>query len=110
MIALKKKGGRHVWEGLDNYMPIILLNTELKILAQILENSFQIVTGDLIGTKQNNAVKGRSIQNNLHLVCEILEGIEVTLINLYLSKELDRVDHWFSTAVLEIAGFKSEFR
>ena len=28
VIILLKKGGRHVWEGLDDYMPITLLNTE----------------------------------------------------------------------------------
>ena len=27
MITLLKKGDRHVWEGLDDYMPITLLNT-----------------------------------------------------------------------------------
>ena len=29
VITLLKKGGRHVWEGLDNYRPINLLNTDL---------------------------------------------------------------------------------
>ena len=38
MITLLKKGGRHVWEDLDDYRPITLLNTELKILAQVLAN------------------------------------------------------------------------
>ena len=33
VITLLKKGGRYVWEGLDDYRPITLLNTELKILA-----------------------------------------------------------------------------
>ena len=33
VISLLKKGGRHVWEDLDEYGPITLLNTELKILA-----------------------------------------------------------------------------
>ena len=28
VIKLLKKGGRHVWEGLDDYRPITLLNTE----------------------------------------------------------------------------------
>ena len=31
MIPLLKKGGRYVWEDLDDYRPITLLNTELKI-------------------------------------------------------------------------------
>ena len=38
VITLLKKGGRHVWEGFDNYRPITLLNTELKILARVLAN------------------------------------------------------------------------
>ena len=40
-------------------------------------------------------MKGRSIQDNLHSVRQILEGIEddteVALINLYQSKAFDRV-------------------
>ena len=35
VITLLKKGGRHIREGLDDYRPITLLNTELKILARI---------------------------------------------------------------------------
>ena len=38
VISLLKKGGRHVWEGLDDYRSITLLNTELKILARVLVN------------------------------------------------------------------------
>ena len=47
VITLLKKGGRHVWEDLDNYRPITLLNTELKILAQVLANRLQFVISDL---------------------------------------------------------------
>ena len=49
VITLLKKGGKHVWEGLDNYRPITLLNTELKILARVLANRLQLVISDLIG-------------------------------------------------------------
>ena len=35
VITLLKKGGKHVWEGLDDYRRITLLNTELKILARV---------------------------------------------------------------------------
>ena len=86
VITLLKEGGRHVWEELDDYRPITLLNTELKILARVLANRLQLVISDLIGPEQNYAVKGRSIQDNLHLVREIIEGIkddtETALINL----------------------------
>ena len=114
MITLLKKGGKHVWEGLDNYQPITLLNTELKILARVLANCLQLVISDLIGPEQTFAVKGRSIQDNLHLICEVLEGIEddteAALISLDQSKAFDRIDHRFLATVLETAGFEPKFR
>ena len=59
-------------------------------------------------------MKGRSIQDNLHLIREVLEGIkddtEATLISLDQSKAFDRVDHRFFATVLETAEFKPEFR
>ena len=113
MITLLKKGGRHVWEVLDDYRPITLLNTELKILARILANCLQLVISDLIGPEQTFAVKGRSIQDNLHLIHEVLEGIEddteAALISLDQSKAFDRFDHRFLATVLKTAGFKTEF-
>ena len=66
-MALLKKGGRHVREDSDHYRPITLLNTELKILARVLANCLQFVIGDLSGPEKY-VVKGRSIQDNLHLV------------------------------------------
>ena len=114
VITVLKKGGKHVGEGLDDYRPITLLNTELKVLTRVLANSLQIVIYDLIGPEQLFAVKGRSIQDNLHLIREVLEGIEddteATLISLDQSKAFDRVDHRFLDTVLETAGFKPEFR
>ena len=113
-ITLLKKGGRHVWNELDDYMPIILLNTELKILARVLANRLQLVISDLIRPEKNNSVKRRSIQDNLHLVHEILEELkdstEAALINLDHFKAFDRVDYRFLATVLETAGFKPEFR
>ena len=114
VITLLKKGGRHVWEGLDDYRPITLLNTELKILARVLANRLHLVISDLIGPEQTFAVKGRSMQDNLHLIREVLEGIEdgteAALISLDQSKAFDRVDHRFLATVLETAGFQPEFR
>ena len=99
MITLLKKGGRHVWEDLDDYRPITLLNIELKILARVLANRLQLVICDLIRSEQNYAVRGRSIQDNLHLIREIIEGIkeddEAALINLDQSKAVAK--NWWST-------------
>ena len=69
---------------------------------------------DLIGPEQTFAIKGRSIQDNLHLIREVLEGIEdgteAALISLDQSKAFDRVDHRFLATVLETARFQPEFR
>ena len=93
MITLLKKGGRYVLEGLDDYRPITLLNTKLKILARVLANRLQLVISVLIGSEQTYAVKGRSIQDNLNSIREVLEGIEdgteAALISLDLSKAFD---------------------
>ena len=63
-ITSMKKGGKLVWEGLDDYWPITA-----KQRVKDLANCLQLVIIDLIGPEQNYAVKGRSIQDNLHLVC-----------------------------------------
>ena len=58
-------------------------------------------------------MKGRSIQDSLHLIREVLKGIEdgteAALISLDQSKAFDRVDHRFLATVLETAGFEPEF-
>ena len=114
VITLLKKGEKHVWEELDDYRPITLLNIERKILAQILANCLRIVVRDLIRPEQNYTVKGRSIQNNLDLFCKIIEGIEddtdAVLISFDQSKAFNWVDHRFLAVVLETTGFKLEFR
>ena len=108
-ITLLKKGDWHVWEGLDDYRPITLLNTELKILARVLPNRLQLAISDLISPEQTYTVKGRSIQENLHLIREILEGLKDGT-KAALIKAFDRVDHRFLASVLETAGFQLEFR
>ncbi len=68
-------------------------------MARVLANRLQVFISDLFGPEQTHAVKGRSIQDNLHLIREVLEGIEdgtkAALISLDQSKVFDRVDHRF---------------
>ncbi len=56
VFSLLKKEGWHVRGELDDYRPITLLNTELKILARVLANRLQLFISDLIGPEQNYAV------------------------------------------------------
>ena len=62
VITLLKKGGKHGWVGLDEYRSITLLNTGLKILAQVLANRLQLFISDVIVPERTFTVKGRSIQ------------------------------------------------
>lgn len=72
-----------------------MLNIELKILVNILAGHLQALLPRLIGPEQTCAVKGRTIQDNLHLVHLIIEQVvsEAVLINLDQSNAFDRVDH-----------------
>ena len=83
-------------------------------MARVIANRLQVVISDLIGPEQTYAVKGILIQDNLHLIREVLEGIEdgteAALISLDQSKAFDWVDHRFLASVLETAGFQQEFR
>ena len=112
VITLIKKG-KGVG-GLDDYRPITLLNTDLKILARVLSNRLRIVIEDLVCPEQTYAIKGRKIHDNLHMIRQILEKLNeddtgAALINLDQSKAFDRVDHRFLEAIMKKAGFKSDF-
>ena len=108
LLRKDKDGG----DGIDNFRPITLLNTELKILAKVLSNRLQTVLASLIGPEQTCSVKGRTIQDNLHLVRTIIENVDsgAALIKLDQSKAFDRVDHHFLESILSAAGFGQDFR
>ena len=51
-------------------------------------NRLQIVISNLIGPEQNYAVKGKSIQDNLQTVREVLEGLEDDTVGLGMRKQI----------------------
>ena len=81
-------------------------------MAKILANRLQTVLPSLICPEQTCAVKGRTIQDSLHLVRTIVEKVDgnAALINFDQSKAFDRVDHVFLESVLSSAGFGFHFR
>ena len=111
IVKLLRKN-KHGGDGISNFRPLTMLNTDLKILAKILANRLQTVLPSLICPEQTCAVKGRTIQDSLHLVRTIVEKVDgnAALINLDQSKAFDRVDHAFLEAVLSSAGFEVDFR
>ena len=111
IVKLLRKN-KHGGDGVSNFRPLTMLNTDLKILVKILANQLQTVLPSLICPEQTCAVKGRTIQDSLHLVRMIVEKVDgnAALINLDQSKAFDRVDHAFLEAVLSSAGFGVDFR
>ena len=55
-------------DGISNFRPLTMLNIDLKILAKILADRLQTVLPSLICPEQSYAVKGKTIQDSLHLV------------------------------------------
>lgn len=78
----------HFWDGLslvgylDQYKPITLLKTELKMLAKMLMRRLQSMLGFCWVPDQT--VKGWTVQTNLHLICTILK-VEKTTLELWWS-------------------------
>ena len=110
IVKLLRKN-KHVGDGISNFHPLTILNTGLKILAKIEAERLQTTMLNLICPEQTCAVKGRTIQDSLHMVFIIIEKINghVALINLNQSKTFDRVDHGFLEAVLSAIGFRLHF-
>lgn len=101
--------------GDTGFRPITLLSTELKILAKGLAKSLAWVGDGLVGEAQTCAVPGRSIQDDLYLICYILEEINSKsgsggeVIHLDYEKVFDMVDHRHLGSVFVCVRLGSEF-
>ena len=95
---------------LKYWRPISLLCVDYKIISKCLTNRFKKVMGNLVHIDQTAAVLGRSIQDNVHLLRNILDyscqkNNKFILLSLDQSKAFDRVDHSFMFQVLKKFGF-----
>ena len=89
---------------------ISLLCLDYKIISKCLTNRVKRVMGNLIDIDQTAAVVGRSIQDNIHLLRNILDYSHqkhnrFILLSLDQSKAFDRVDHSFMFQVIKKFGF-----
>ena len=60
---------------LTNWRPISLLNVDYKIISKVLTNRLKLVIGKVISIDQTCAIPGRSIQDNLHLIRNIIDYV-----------------------------------
>ena len=99
---------------LRNWQPISLLNVDYKISSKALTARLLKVLPSLTHGDQTCSVPGRTIFDNLSLLCDTLDNINITeetgiLLNLDQEKAFDRVNRAFLAQVLRF-GFGPDFQ
>ena len=95
---------------LKNWRPISLLCVDYKIISKCITNRIRKVMGNLIHIDQTASVPGRSIQDNIHLLRNLIDycnqkQMNCVILSLDQMKAFDRVSHDFMFQVLEKYGF-----
>ena len=108
IILLYKKGIR---EKINNWRPISLSNTDVKILTKILAERLKQVLPDIIHLNQSGSIKGRKIGHNIRLIEDILESMDDENLILLIDqqKAFDRVEWDWLFYVLEKYKFGDYF-
>lgn len=99
---------------LKNWRPVMILNTEYKILTKALANRLQQVLPLIIHTDQTASIKGRTINDNTRLLHDFVayaneKDIALALISVDQLKAFDRVSHEFLFKCLENFGMGPNF-
>ena len=99
---------------LKNWRPISLLNVDYKILSKVLTMRLRSILSDIVNTDQTCSIPGRTIQDNVHLIRNLIEytngkNMTAAIISLDQSKAFDRVSHVYLFNVLEAFGFGPQF-
>jgi hypothetical protein len=99
---------------LSNWRPISLLNCDYKILSKILSLRLRTVLDGIVHPDQTCSIPGRTIQDNVHLIRNLIEyvnakNIPAAIISLDQSKAFDRVSHEYLFQVLHSFGFGPQF-
>ena len=95
---------------LNYWRPISLLCCDYKIISKSITNRIKKVMGFLVNIDQTSAVIQRSIQENVHLLRNIVDYVnqkqqKIIILSLDQSKAFDRVDHNYMFQLLKNYGF-----
>ena len=96
---------------LSNYRSITLLNTDTKLIADVLAQRFKKVLPLIISNDQNGYIKNRYICFNIRQIQDIIDysehfNIEGAILCLDFSKAFDSVEWEFMFKSLERFGFQ----
>ena len=92
-----------------NWRPVSVLCTDFKIYTRLILNRLKPALHKLVHSDQTYAIKGRSIQHNLHLLRDIISYVNMNslplgIINLDQTKAFDRVSHQYLFRLLPCYG------
>jgi hypothetical protein len=98
----------------NDYIPIALLNSVLKLLTKLLSRRLQAVILKLIHKNQYGFIKSRSIQGCLAWAYEYLHQChhskrELVILKLDLEKAFDTIEHSTILAMLHELGFSTKW-
>jgi len=102
---------------LENYRPLSLLNSDYKILTQVIGNRMKQVVGSIVSPSQAYSIKGRDIVDTIQ-VCTIRDVVDSMgkhgeggfVLSVDLNKAFDRVEHSFIEQTLKKYGFGDKIR
>ena len=83
---------------IKNYRPISLLNTDYKIIAEVMANRLKSVLQQIIHIDQTGFMKGRNIGCNIRTIIDLIDycdanDIPGSIILLDIEKAFDSVEH-----------------
>ena len=100
---------RNRTDNLKYYRPIILLNTDVKIITKVLTMRLKKVLPSIIDSNQT-CVPGRNISEDVHTLQDVIkyansENITAAILFIDQEKAFDRVSHRFLLKTLEKFNF-----
>ena len=114
IISLIPKLGRNL-NLIKNWRPIVLLNSDLKILTKIFASRLKLVLPDIIHTDQTGFLAGRAISSNMRKILDVIDftdmnNIPALLLSIDFEKAFDRVHYNALEKVLKWFSFGPVFR
>lgn len=82
---------------MQDFRPISLMNSSLKLLLKVLANRFKGVLSNIISEEQTAFIKGRNINESSFLVNEVIHAMKISksdglIVKLDFSKAYDSID------------------